>query len=65
MSHSQNDKSQFFSAEYPTFAAIIAFILAGVGFYAAKRIPYAHFVWHLFVLAGTTCHFIAVLKYAG
>lgn len=36
----------------------------GVGFYAAKRIPYAHFVWHLFVIAGTTCHFIAVLKYA-
>jgi len=37
---------------------------AGVGFYAAKRIPYAHFVWHLFVIAGTTCHFIAVLRYA-
>ncbi|MBW7992644.1 MAG: hemolysin III family protein [Planctomycetes bacterium] len=37
---------------------------AGVGFYAAKRIPYAHFVWHLFVIAGTACHFIAVLKYA-
>jgi len=37
---------------------------AGVGFYAAKRIRYAHFVWHLFVIAGTACHFIAVLKYA-
>jgi hemolysin III len=37
---------------------------AGVGFYAAKRIPYAHFVWHLFVITGTACHFIAVLKYA-
>ena len=37
---------------------------AGVGFYAAKRIRYAHFVWHLFVIAGTSCHFIAVLKYA-
>lgn len=36
----------------------------GVGFYAAKRVPYAHFVWHLFVLAGTTCHCIAILKYA-
>jgi hemolysin III len=37
---------------------------AGVGFYAANRMRYAHFVWHLFVLAGTTCHFIAVLRYA-
>jgi hemolysin III len=37
---------------------------AGVGFYAAKRIRYAHFVWHLFVIAGTACHFIAVLRYA-
>lgn len=36
---------------------------AGVGFYAAKA-RYAHFVWHLFVLAGTGCHFIAVLRYA-
>ena len=37
---------------------------AGVGFYAAKRIRYAHFIWHLFVIAGTACHFIAVLRYA-
>ena len=37
---------------------------AGVGFYAADRIRYAHFIWHLFVIAGTACHFIAVLKYA-
>lgn len=37
---------------------------AGVAFFAAKRLRYAHFVWHLFVLAGTTCHFIAVWLYA-
>jgi hemolysin III len=36
----------------------------GVWFYAANRIRYAHFVWHLFVLAGTACHLVAVLKYA-
>jgi hemolysin III len=36
----------------------------GVVFYAAKRIRYSHFVWHLFVLAGSTCHFFAVLWYA-
>ncbi|MFZ2639584.1 MAG: hemolysin III family protein [Verrucomicrobiia bacterium] len=34
---------------------------AGIAFYAAKRIRYAHFIWHLFVLAGTVCHFFAVL----
>lgn len=38
---------------------------AGVGFLAAERVRYAHFVWHLFVLAGTACHFVAVLMYAG
>jgi len=37
---------------------------AGVGFYAAPRLRYAHFAWHLFVIAGTACHFIAVLRYA-
>lgn len=37
---------------------------AGVGFYAAGRMRYGHFVWHLFVLAGTACHVIAVLRYA-
>lgn len=38
---------------------------AGVGFYVAShRTRYAHFVWHLFVLAGTTCHFVAVLNYS-
>jgi len=38
----------------------------GVVFYVCDhRWRYAHFVWHLFVLAGTTCHFFAVLWYAG
>jgi hemolysin III len=36
----------------------------GVVFYAAKRVRYGHFVWHLFVIAGTACHFIAVLRFA-
>jgi hemolysin III len=35
----------------------------GVVFYAASRLPYHHFIWHLFVLAGSACHFIAVLRY--
>ena len=33
----------------------------GVPFYVWKRRPYAHAVWHLFVLAGVGCHFVAVL----
>jgi len=37
----------------------------GVVFFRAERMRYAHFIWHLFVLAGTICHFIAVLRYAG
>jgi len=36
----------------------------GVVFYAAKRVRYCHFVWHVFVMAGTACHFIAVLRFA-
>jgi hemolysin III len=36
----------------------------GVAFYAAKRVRYCHFVWHLFVIAGTACHFVAVLRFA-
>jgi hemolysin III len=37
---------------------------AGVAFYAAGRMRYGHFVWHLMVLAGTGCHCVAVLRYA-
>jgi hemolysin III len=34
---------------------------AGVVFFAWKRIPYNHVIWHIFVLAGSTCHYFAVL----
>ncbi len=37
---------------------------AGVVFYTARHLPYNHFIWHLFVLAGSTCHFFSVLWYA-
>lgn len=36
----------------------------GLAFFAAPRLRYGHFIWHLFVIAGTTCHFFAVLWYA-
>ena len=38
---------------------------AGVAFFAFdRRVRYAHLVWHMFVLVGTSCHFVAVLRYA-
>ena len=46
------------------FAGGVAYT-AGVVFFAAdSRWRYAHFVWHLFVLTGSTCHFFAILDYA-
>ncbi|MEO2007004.1 MAG: hemolysin III family protein, partial [Candidatus Poribacteria bacterium] len=36
----------------------------GVVFYVWRRLPYNHFIWHLFVLGGSTCHFFSVLWYA-
>lgn len=35
---------------------------SGVVFYAWKRIPYNHVIWHVFVLAGSACHYFAVLR---
>lgn len=42
------------------------FYTGGVVFYATDhRLRYGHAVWHLFVLAGSTCHFFAVLWHSG
>jgi hemolysin III len=36
----------------------------GIGFFAlSKRVAYTHGVWHLFVIAGSICHYVAVLRY--
>ena len=32
----------------------------GVAFYASRRLPFSHAVWHLFVLLGSACHIVAV-----
>jgi len=40
----------------------LAYIL-GLAFYGWRRLPYHHAVWHLFVLAGSTFHFFAILLY--
>ena len=45
------------------FAGGIAYT-AGTVFFIKERIRYFHFLWHLFVIAGTACHYIAVLRYA-
>ena len=42
----------------------LAYTLGVVFFVLDSRWRYAHFVWHLFVAAGTALHFIAVLYYA-
>lgn len=35
----------------------------GALFYALKRVPYTHAVWHVFVMAGSACHFITIYVY--
>jgi hemolysin III len=45
------------------FAGGVAYT-GGLAFYGARNLRYGHFIWHLFVIAGTTCHFFAVLWYA-
>ena len=54
-------------ANIPTeiFAYIVAggiFYGAGVAFYLWKKLSYHHAVWHVFVLAGTVTHFVAIYK---
>jgi hemolysin III len=39
------------------------FYSLGSIFYLWKKIPYNHAIWHLFVLAGSVSHFIAVFFY--
>jgi hemolysin III len=35
----------------------------GTIFYVLKKVPYMHAIWHLFVLAGSICHFLAVVLF--
>lgn len=40
------------------------FYTVGIVFYALdKRLKHAHGIWHLFVLAGSVCHYFCVLLY--
>ena len=35
---------------------------SGLVFFCNRRLRYSHFIWHLFVLAGTACHFCAIFS---
>jgi len=48
------------AALYWLIAGGIAYT-AGTLFYHNQRIPYSHAIWHVFVLAGSVSHFIAIL----
>jgi hemolysin III len=61
-------------AARPLFRAIplggLAWLLAGglaytlgVAFFASSRFRFNHALWHLFVLAGSACHYVAVMRY--
>ena len=50
------------SAIYLLIAGGLCYTL-GTVFYVYKKVPYFHMVWHLWVLAGSVCHFLAVLLY--
>ncbi|HEY4932565.1 MAG TPA: hemolysin III family protein [Terriglobales bacterium] len=39
------------------------FYTVGIIFYTLDRMSYFHAFWHLFVLAGSSCHYFAVLFY--
>ncbi len=58
------------SERVPT-AGLVWLVAGGVAYTAGvifflldSRIRYAHAIWHGFVVAGTSCHFFAVLGYA-
>jgi hemolysin III len=36
------------------------FYTVGIIFYVVKKIPYNHFIWHLFVLSGAFCHWLFI-----
>lgn len=45
------------------FAGGFAYTL-GVPFYRLSHLNFRHFIWHIFVAAGTACHSVAVFYYA-
>jgi hemolysin III len=51
-------------AGFAWVAAGGVFYTVGIAFYALDaRLNHAHGIWHLFVLAGSAAHYVAILKY--
>jgi len=46
------------------FAGGLSYTAGVIFFTTDSRLRYGHLIWHLFVIAGTTCHYFAVLWYA-
>ena len=47
-----------------TFGWLVAggvFYTLGTIFYHRESIPYSHAIWHLFCIAGSVCHYVAVM----
>jgi hemolysin III len=42
----------------------VAYTVGVVFLVIDSRLRYSHFIWHLYVMAGTACHYFAVLWYA-
>jgi hemolysin III len=40
-----------------------AYMVGAVFFLLDHRLRYSHFIWHLFVLVGSSCHFVATLQH--
>ncbi len=58
-------RSMYVSLTWGGIAWILAgglFYTVGILFFALNR-RYCHAIWHVFVLAGSVCHFCAVLRY--
>jgi hemolysin III len=36
---------------------------AGTIFYHNRRVPYSHALWHVFVVLGSACHYLAISRY--
>jgi len=54
-----------FAIPFPALFWLVAGGIAyttGVLFFVNQRLRYSHLIWHLFVLAGSSCHFLAVLS---
>jgi hemolysin III len=51
------------SGGMPWLVAGGAFYSVGTIFYLWKTLPYHHAIWHLFVLGGSACHWVAVFNY--